>query len=88
MEYYSEASDENSLVFDKLQSFPLYSLLLAAGNPTVNLLSLDIEGAEFEVLKTIQWSKVNIEVILIELVHAGEVDLKIPHFKNQYYDPL
>ena len=32
-----------------IQCFPLYSLLLAVGNPTVNLLSLDIEGAEFEV---------------------------------------
>ena len=29
--------------------FPLYSLLLSVGNPTVNLFVLDIEGAEFEV---------------------------------------
>ena len=33
----------------QLQCFPLYSMLMALGNPTVNLLSLDIEGAEFEV---------------------------------------
>ena len=33
----------------KLQCYPLYSLLMAMGNPTVNLLSLDIEGSEFEV---------------------------------------
>ena len=32
-----------------LQCFPLYSFLLALDSPTVNLLSLDIEGAEFEV---------------------------------------
>ena len=32
-----------------LQCFPLYSFLLALDNPTVHLLSLDIEGAEFEV---------------------------------------
>ena len=32
------------------QCFPLYSLLLALDNPTLNLLSLDIEGAEFEVI--------------------------------------
>ena len=32
-----------------LQCFPLYSVLLALGNPTVNYLSLDIEGAEFQV---------------------------------------
>ena len=35
-----------------LQCFPLYSLLLAMDNPTVHYLSLDIEGAEFQVLKT------------------------------------
>ena len=33
-----------------LQCFPLYSLLLAVGNPTINFLSLDIEGAEFLVI--------------------------------------
>ena len=35
--------------------------------------SLDIEGAEFEVLKTVPWDKVDIEVLLIELIHAGSV---------------
>ena len=33
--------------------------------------SLDIEGAEFKVLKTVPWDKVDIEVLLIELIHAG-----------------
>lgn len=56
-----------------LQCFPLFSTLLALDNPTVNFLSLDIEGAEFEVLKTIPWDKVDIEVIVAELLHAGEV---------------
>ena len=33
-----------------MQCFPLYSLLMAAaGNVTVNYLSLDIEGSEFQV---------------------------------------
>ena len=40
----------------------LQFLLKAAGNPTVNLLILDIEGAEFAVLKTIPWNKVDIQV--------------------------
>ena len=34
----------------KIQCFPLYSLILATGNRTVNYLSLDIEGAEFQVV--------------------------------------
>ena len=57
----------------EFQCFPLYSLLLALDSPTVTLLSLDIEGAEFEVFRSLPWDKVDIEVIVIELVHAGEV---------------
>ena len=34
-----------------LQCLPLYSLLLALGNPTVHYFSLDIEGAELPVLQ-------------------------------------
>jgi len=56
-----------------MQCFPLYSLILATGNRTVNYLSLDIEGAEFQVLQTIPWDKVDIEVISLETNHAGEV---------------
>ncbi len=48
--------------FFQIQCFPLYSLLLALGNPTVNFFVLDIEGAEYLVLKTIPWDKVDIEV--------------------------
>ena len=70
----------------ELQCFPLFSVLMALANegpesgsrdpirgPRVNLLSLDIEGAESEVFKTIPWDMVDIEVIVTELVHAGEV---------------
>ena len=37
---------EHSLM---LQCIPLYTLLLAIGNPTVNWFILDIEGAEYQV---------------------------------------
>lgn len=56
-----------------MQCFPLYSLLMATGNKTVNYLSLDIEGAEFLVLQTIPWAKVDIEVLTVETNHAGEI---------------
>jgi hypothetical protein len=45
----------------RVQCFPLYSILLALGNPTVDIFSLDIEGAELKVLETIPWSKVKIK---------------------------
>ena len=32
-----------------LQCLPLYTMMLAMGNPTINLFILDIEGAEFQV---------------------------------------
>ena len=57
-----------------MQCVPLYSLIMAAaGNVTVNYLSLDIEGAELQVLKTLPWHKVDIEVLTVETEHAGVV---------------
>ena len=41
---------------------PLYSILLALDNPRVDYFSLDIEGNELEVLKTIPFDKVDIKV--------------------------
>jgi len=49
-----------------MQCLPLYSILLAMGNPTVNYFSLDVEGAEFPILKSIPWDKVDIQVMSIE----------------------
>ena len=46
----------------KVTCLPLYSILMSVGNPIVDFFSLDIEGAEHLVLKTIPWDKVNIRV--------------------------
>ena len=54
-----------------MQCFPIYSLLLAMGNPTVNLFVLDIEGFELAVLESIPWDKVDIEVLDVETEFAG-----------------
>lgn len=51
-----------------MQCLPLYSLLLGLGNPTVDYMSLDIEGAEEAVLKTLPWDKVDIQVIGLEII--------------------
>ena len=67
----------------EMQCFPLYSVLMALGNPTVDLFSLDIEGAELQVLKTIPWDKVNIRVLLIEVNHIGEIFKGSPKALNQ-----
>ena len=52
----------------QMQCLPLYSILMALGNPKVDYLSLDIEGAEEAVLKTIPWDKVDISIIGLEII--------------------
>ncbi|XP_035701096.1 uncharacterized protein LOC110861992 isoform X2 [Folsomia candida] len=54
------------------QCFPLYAILSALNLTTVDYFSLDIEGAELDVLKTIPWENVLIKVLSIE-VHATYV---------------
>ena len=55
-----------------VQCLPLYTLIAALPVTTVNYLSLDIEGAELEVLETVPWDKVDIEVMTVETHHLGE----------------
>ncbi len=50
-----------------MQCFPLYSILLALDNPTVDLLSLDIEGAELQGLNIVVVVAVE-DVILVVVV--------------------
>jgi len=50
---------------------PLMSILYAIGNPTIDYFSLDIEGVELDVLKTIPWDKVDIKILSIEVGNNG-----------------
>ena len=53
----------------KALCLPFFSVLLALGNPAVDYFSLDVEGAELPILKTIPWHKVQIKVNQIRIVH-------------------
>ena len=53
--------DKNAQMI-KTTCFPLHSILFAIGNPSIDYFSLDIEGLELDVLKTIPWDKVDIKV--------------------------
>ena len=57
----------------KMQCFPLYSVLQALGLPIVDYFSLDIEGAEYQVLKTIPFKHVDIRMFGVEVEHAGKI---------------
>ena len=50
---------------------PFISILYAIGSPSVDYFSLDIEGVELDVLKTIPWDKVDIKIFSIEVVGNG-----------------
>lgn len=59
---WAQAEVEKKATIIKSTCLPLYSILLSMGNPIVDFFSLDIEGAEHLVLKTIPWDKVHIRV--------------------------
>lgn len=60
-----------------VQCFPFYSILLAVGQTQVDFFSLDVEGHELKILKTIPWHKVDIKVCNIlssyRLNHSGNL---------------
>ena len=57
----------------KLQCLPISSIIMAMGNPIIDYLSLDIEGAELRVLKTIDFDKIKINVISFEYAKIGNI---------------
>ena len=50
--------------------FPLESLLAAINQTHIDYFSLDVEGAEMDVLKTIPWNKLDIDILSVEYLHA------------------
>ena len=49
-----------------MQCFDFYSLLLAVGRTHVNYFSLDVEGPELDILETIPFDRVTIDIFTIE----------------------
>jgi len=71
---------DNSTI--NIQCLPLSTLILALGNPRVDFLSLDIEGAEFDILKTVLWDKIDIRAISVETMFASEFDKSAIEFNS------
>lgn len=53
----------------RVKCFPLYSLLLALNQTNVDILSLGCQGQELEVLQTIPFNKIKVQVLSIHLSH-------------------
>jgi len=56
----------------QVQCFPLFSFLSALGVDTVDYLSLDVEGLELKILRTIPFHRLRIKVISVEVITAEE----------------
>ncbi|CAG0923092.1 unnamed protein product [Notodromas monacha] len=52
--------------------YPLTAILIAANVTSIDFFSLDLEGLELKVLKTINWDLINIKVIHMDLLHTDE----------------
>ena len=68
--------------------FPLYSILLALNRTRVDYFSLDVEGKELDVLKTIPFDKLDIKILTVEYNHVpgGEVALRVFMNSKGYYE--
>ena len=66
-----------------MQCIPLTSIIKALGNPMIDYLSLDIEGAELQVLESISFDDVDIKVISVEVAKLGKIfDGTYTNFKH------
>lgn len=55
-----------------IECFPLYSYLLALNISHVDYFSLDVEGDELDILKTLPFEKVDITTLSVEFTHVKE----------------
>jgi len=63
-------SKQNQLV--NVTCLPLYSILMALDNPSIDYFSLDVEGSELDILKTIPFDSVDIKTLSVEFFHLDE----------------
>jgi len=57
-----------------IMCYPFYSIMLAIGQTRVDFFSLDIEGPEIPVLRTIPFDKIYIEIIMVEFLVWGSIE--------------
>ncbi|CAL4067528.1 unnamed protein product [Meganyctiphanes norvegica] len=65
--------------------FPLENYLTALNVTTVDVFSLDIQGGEFEVLKTIPWDRVHFRLIFVEVMRESLKNKIIEYMKSKGY---
>lgn len=73
-DFFPTFTRETDETYSKVQCFPLVSYLLALNVSTLDFLSLDIEGAEKNVLQHFPWDTHTIRALVVENVHQGIYD--------------
>ncbi|XP_050523899.1 uncharacterized protein LOC126895745 [Daktulosphaira vitifoliae] len=58
----------------RVQCFPFYTYMLALNKTVIDYFSLDVEGSELNVLKTIPFEKIDIKTLSVEFFHVKEGD--------------
>ncbi|KAH8339444.1 hypothetical protein KR074_011084 [Drosophila pseudoananassae] len=64
--------EETSWFKSRVKCFPLYTIMLACERTEYDLLSLGVQGHELEILQTLPFDKVKIDVISIHLLEDHE----------------
>lgn len=87
----SAAGLYESDVFLELPGRTLRSLMDELGDPQIDLLKLDVEGAEYEVMPTLDLRALGVKVFAIQLHHTGSVRAAralIARLREQGYEPV
>ncbi|XP_053958471.1 protein Star [Anastrepha ludens] len=80
--------EETSWFNSRIKCFPLFSLMLACNRVEYDLLSLGVHGHELEILETLPFDRVQIEVISIHLsedIARGYVDALTEFLASKSY---
>lgn len=83
----AKRSSPNINVTDAL-CIPVYILLRAVNMHHINFFSLDVERAELEILKTIPYDKVKIDLFLIEYAFPGDDTTEKLNAINKFFEGL
>lgn len=79
---------ENHVLVEKVRCTTLEHLLDKNKAKTVDLIKMDVEGYDFEIIKTIDFKKIRPSVLIYEWKHLSNVDLKACRSllrRNGYY---
>ena len=64
----------------KVYCFPFESMMLALNRQHIDYFSLDVEGLELDVLKTIPFDKLDISILTVEYLHVKGSEAALERF--------